>query len=103
VATFASIPQQRPNGGFDIVSADDHLVWRRPWLDGLTTLASVAGSAGGMKLATSVALPAVRHPVVLAKSGDDLLGQHAQGSDRLGQPLEIFSEEVRPHLRQASG
>ena len=54
--------------GFDMVSANDHLVWRRPWLDGLTSLASVVGSAGGMTLATSVALPAVRHPVVLAKA-----------------------------------
>jgi alkanesulfonate monooxygenase SsuD/methylene tetrahydromethanopterin reductase-like flavin-dependent oxidoreductase (luciferase family) len=54
--------------GFDMVSANDHLVWRRPWLDGLTTLASVVGSAGDMTLATSVALPAVRHPVVLAKA-----------------------------------
>jgi alkanesulfonate monooxygenase SsuD/methylene tetrahydromethanopterin reductase-like flavin-dependent oxidoreductase (luciferase family) len=54
--------------GFDMVSANDHLVWRRPWLDGLTALASVVGSAGGMTLATSVALPAVRHPVVLAKA-----------------------------------
>ena len=54
--------------GFDMVSANDHLVWRRPWLDGLTCLASVLGSAGDMKLATSVALPAVRHPVVLAKA-----------------------------------
>jgi len=54
--------------GFETVSANDHLVWRRPWLDGLTSLASVVGSAGGMKLATSVALPAVRHPVVLAKA-----------------------------------
>jgi alkanesulfonate monooxygenase SsuD/methylene tetrahydromethanopterin reductase-like flavin-dependent oxidoreductase (luciferase family) len=54
--------------GFGMVSANDHLVWRRPWLDGLTTLAAVAGSAGGMTLATSIALPAVRHPVVLAKA-----------------------------------
>ena len=54
--------------GFDMVSANDHLVWRRPWLDGLMSLASVAGSAGDMTLATSVALPAVRHPVVLAKA-----------------------------------
>jgi alkanesulfonate monooxygenase SsuD/methylene tetrahydromethanopterin reductase-like flavin-dependent oxidoreductase (luciferase family) len=54
--------------GFDMVSANDHLVWRRPWLDGLTSLASVSGSAGDMTLATSVALPAVRHPVVLAKA-----------------------------------
>jgi len=54
--------------GFEMVSANDHLVWRRPWLDGLMSLASVAGSAGDMTLATSVALPAVRHPVVLAKA-----------------------------------
>jgi alkanesulfonate monooxygenase SsuD/methylene tetrahydromethanopterin reductase-like flavin-dependent oxidoreductase (luciferase family) len=54
--------------GFDMVSANDHLVWRRSWLDGLTCLASVVGSAAGMQLATSVALPAVRHPVVLAKA-----------------------------------
>jgi alkanesulfonate monooxygenase SsuD/methylene tetrahydromethanopterin reductase-like flavin-dependent oxidoreductase (luciferase family) len=54
--------------GFTMVSANDHLVWRRPWLDGPTALASVAGSAGGMALATSIALPAVRHPVVLAKA-----------------------------------
>jgi alkanesulfonate monooxygenase SsuD/methylene tetrahydromethanopterin reductase-like flavin-dependent oxidoreductase (luciferase family) len=54
--------------GFTMVSANDHLVWRRPWLDGPTALASVAGSAGRMTLATSIALPAVRHPVVLAKA-----------------------------------
>jgi alkanesulfonate monooxygenase SsuD/methylene tetrahydromethanopterin reductase-like flavin-dependent oxidoreductase (luciferase family) len=54
--------------GFAMVSANDHLVWRTPWLDGLTSLASVLGWAGDMKLATSVALPAVRHPVVLAKA-----------------------------------
>ena len=54
--------------GFVMVSANDHLVWRRPWLDGPTSLASVLGSAGSMALATSVALPVVRHPVVLAKA-----------------------------------
>ena len=54
--------------GFDMVSVNDHLVWRRPWLDGLISLAGVSGSAGDMTLATSVALPAVRHPVVLAKA-----------------------------------
>jgi alkanesulfonate monooxygenase SsuD/methylene tetrahydromethanopterin reductase-like flavin-dependent oxidoreductase (luciferase family) len=54
--------------GFAMLCANDHLVWRRPWLDGPTALASVAGSAGGMALATSIALPAVRHPVVLAKA-----------------------------------
>jgi alkanesulfonate monooxygenase SsuD/methylene tetrahydromethanopterin reductase-like flavin-dependent oxidoreductase (luciferase family) len=54
--------------GFDTVSANDHLLWRRPWLDGLTALSAVVEHATGMTMATSVALPAVRHPVVLAKS-----------------------------------
>jgi alkanesulfonate monooxygenase SsuD/methylene tetrahydromethanopterin reductase-like flavin-dependent oxidoreductase (luciferase family) len=54
--------------GYDTVGANDHLVWRRPWLDGLTALAAVAGAASGMTLATTVALPTVRHPVVLAKA-----------------------------------
>ena len=26
--------------GFDTVSANDHLLWRRPWLDGLTALSA---------------------------------------------------------------
>jgi alkanesulfonate monooxygenase SsuD/methylene tetrahydromethanopterin reductase-like flavin-dependent oxidoreductase (luciferase family) len=54
--------------GFHTLAANDHVLWRRPWLDGPTALASVVGEAGGMRLATSVALPAVRHPVVLAKA-----------------------------------
>ncbi len=54
--------------GFDWVAANDHLVSRRPWLDGPTALAAVAGVAAGLTLATTVALPAVRHPVVLAKA-----------------------------------
>lgn len=54
--------------GFRTVSANDHIVWHRPWLDGPTTLASILGSADGMTLATSIALPTVRHPVVLAKA-----------------------------------
>jgi alkanesulfonate monooxygenase SsuD/methylene tetrahydromethanopterin reductase-like flavin-dependent oxidoreductase (luciferase family) len=54
--------------GYAALSANDHLVWRRPWLDGPTALAAVAGDAGQMALATSIALPVVRHPVVVAKT-----------------------------------
>lgn len=53
--------------GFTAVAANDHLVWRTPWLDGPTALAAVSGSTGRMRLVTSVALPVIRHPVVLAK------------------------------------
>ena len=63
--------------GFDTVSANDHLLWRRPWLDGLTALSAVVEHAAGMTMATSVALPAVRHPVVLAKSLATLAVLHA--------------------------
>jgi alkanesulfonate monooxygenase SsuD/methylene tetrahydromethanopterin reductase-like flavin-dependent oxidoreductase (luciferase family) len=54
--------------GFQALSANDHLVFGRPWLDGLTALAAVLSSAGRMALATTVALPVVRGPVALAKS-----------------------------------
>ena len=52
--------------GFDTVAGNDHLRWRRPWLDGLGALAAVAADAGPLTLATTVALPVVRHPAVLA-------------------------------------
>jgi probable F420-dependent oxidoreductase len=54
--------------GFQALSANDHLVFGRPWLDGLTALAAVLSSTGRMALATTVTLPVVRGPVALAKS-----------------------------------
>ena len=54
--------------GLAAVCANDHLAFHRPWLDGLTLLASVADRSGGMDLATTVALPSVRGPVQLAAS-----------------------------------
>lgn len=49
------------------LSANDHIVWRRPWLDGPTVLTSVMAHARSMTLATSICLVNVRHPVVVAK------------------------------------
>src|SRR5829696_1364280 len=54
--------------GFAAVSANDHLVFQTPWLDGPTALASVIGRSGGMALATTVSLPVLRGPVQLAKA-----------------------------------
>jgi alkanesulfonate monooxygenase SsuD/methylene tetrahydromethanopterin reductase-like flavin-dependent oxidoreductase (luciferase family) len=53
---------------FTTVAANDHLVWSHPWLDGTAALASVAVSAGDMALATSITLPVIRHPAVVAKT-----------------------------------
>lgn len=54
--------------GFDTLAANDHMVFKVPWLDGPTALASVIGSSGTMTLATTVSLPVVRGPVPLAKT-----------------------------------
>src|ERR671921_449756 len=54
--------------GFRAISANDHLIFPRPWLDGPTALATILVRTGQMALATMVALPIVRGPVALAKS-----------------------------------
>jgi len=56
------------NEDFQAISAKDHLVFGRPWLDGPTALAAVLSHTGQMALATTVALPVVRGLVALAKS-----------------------------------
>src|SRR5215204_4785457 len=54
--------------GYGAITANDHLVFQRPWLDGLVALASVLDRAGDLTVATTVALPVVRGPVVLART-----------------------------------
>jgi len=54
--------------GFEAVSVNDHQQFRRPWLDGPTTLASVLAATGEMDVATTIALAVVRGPIPLAKS-----------------------------------
>jgi alkanesulfonate monooxygenase SsuD/methylene tetrahydromethanopterin reductase-like flavin-dependent oxidoreductase (luciferase family) len=54
--------------GFSALSANDHMVFSVPWLDGPTALAAVIGHSGTMTLATTVSLPVIRGPVPLAKT-----------------------------------
>src|SRR5215207_6538541 len=53
--------------GFSAVSANDHLVFQTPWLDGPTAIASMIERSGEMTLATTVSLAVLRGPVPLAK------------------------------------
>jgi alkanesulfonate monooxygenase SsuD/methylene tetrahydromethanopterin reductase-like flavin-dependent oxidoreductase (luciferase family) len=55
-------------GGFAAVSANDHLLFATPWLDGLAALAAAVERSGSMTLATTVALVVVRGPAPLAKA-----------------------------------
>ena len=54
--------------GFDTITANDHLVYGRPWLDGPVALAAILSAAPRMRLMTSVSLPVVRGPIALAKA-----------------------------------
>jgi alkanesulfonate monooxygenase SsuD/methylene tetrahydromethanopterin reductase-like flavin-dependent oxidoreductase (luciferase family) len=54
--------------GFRALSANDHMVFSKPWLDGPTALAAILSHSGHMDLATTVSLPVVRGPIPLAKT-----------------------------------
>jgi alkanesulfonate monooxygenase SsuD/methylene tetrahydromethanopterin reductase-like flavin-dependent oxidoreductase (luciferase family) len=54
--------------GFAAISANDHLLFRTPWLDGPTALAAVVERSATMELATTVALVPLRGPAQLAKT-----------------------------------
>jgi alkanesulfonate monooxygenase SsuD/methylene tetrahydromethanopterin reductase-like flavin-dependent oxidoreductase (luciferase family) len=77
--------------GFTMLSANDHLVFAVPWLDGPTALAAMIEHSGTMTLATTIALAGVRGPVPLAKtlgaidrlSGGRMLVAVGPGSSRL--------------------
>jgi alkanesulfonate monooxygenase SsuD/methylene tetrahydromethanopterin reductase-like flavin-dependent oxidoreductase (luciferase family) len=54
--------------GLAAISANDHFLFRTPWLDGPTALAAVVERSGVMELATTVSLVSLRGPVALAKT-----------------------------------
>jgi alkanesulfonate monooxygenase SsuD/methylene tetrahydromethanopterin reductase-like flavin-dependent oxidoreductase (luciferase family) len=56
------------DSGFSAISANDHLVFQRPWLDGIVTLASVLERTRDLTLATTIALPVVRGTAAVAKA-----------------------------------
>jgi alkanesulfonate monooxygenase SsuD/methylene tetrahydromethanopterin reductase-like flavin-dependent oxidoreductase (luciferase family) len=58
--------------GFGAISANDHLVFQRPWLDGLVALASVLDRTDDLTVATTISLPVVRGPVPLARTASAL-------------------------------
>ena len=54
--------------GFWGVSANDHVIFSRPWVDGPTALAMSIPSSGELRLCTTIALPTIRGPLPLAKT-----------------------------------
>lgn len=66
--SFAGYVDTAREAGFRAISANDHLMFQRPWLDGIVALSSVAERSAGLTLATTVTLPVVRGPVAVAKA-----------------------------------
>ncbi len=108
------------DSGFSAISANDHLVFERPWLDGLVALSSVIHRTGDMMLATTISLPVVRNPLALAKQaaaidilsgGRLVLGVGPGSSNRdfalVGLPFEErwkrFDEAIRVLRSQLCG
>jgi alkanesulfonate monooxygenase SsuD/methylene tetrahydromethanopterin reductase-like flavin-dependent oxidoreductase (luciferase family) len=50
------------------ISANDHVIFSRPWLDGPTALAMAIPHSGDLRLCTTIALPTIRGPLPLAKT-----------------------------------
>jgi alkanesulfonate monooxygenase SsuD/methylene tetrahydromethanopterin reductase-like flavin-dependent oxidoreductase (luciferase family) len=66
--------------GYEALSANDHLVYPRPWLDGPTALAATIADSADMTIATTVCNPVVRGPVQTAKM---LAALHALSGGRM--------------------
>jgi alkanesulfonate monooxygenase SsuD/methylene tetrahydromethanopterin reductase-like flavin-dependent oxidoreductase (luciferase family) len=49
--------------GFAFVSANDHIVFRNPWLDGPMCLAAICAGTSRVRLATTSLIQALRQPV----------------------------------------
>jgi alkanesulfonate monooxygenase SsuD/methylene tetrahydromethanopterin reductase-like flavin-dependent oxidoreductase (luciferase family) len=50
------------------LSANDHVIFSRPWVDGPTALAMAIPHSGELRLCTTIALPTIRGPLPLAKT-----------------------------------
>ncbi len=120
--TLTSYARRAGQLGFRVIAANDHLVFARPWLDGIVALANVVEASGDLTLATTAAVPVVRGPAALAKaaaaldlvSGGRLVLGVGPGSSRIdhelaGRPFEErwprFDEAVRvlrAHLKDGS-
>jgi alkanesulfonate monooxygenase SsuD/methylene tetrahydromethanopterin reductase-like flavin-dependent oxidoreductase (luciferase family) len=54
--------------GFWGISANDHVIFSRPWVDGPSALAMAIPHSGDMRVCTTISLPTIRGPMPLAKT-----------------------------------
>jgi len=97
--------------GYSYLTANDHLLFARPWLDGPTALAAVVDRTEGMTIATTVCLPVIRGPVQAAKTlaaldvlsgGRLVVGVSAGSSARDYEAVGVPFEERWPRFEEAT-
>ena len=97
--------------GYTALSANDHLLFRTPWLDGPTALAAVVDLTEQMTVATTVCLPVIRGPVQAAKTlaaldvlsgGRLVVGISAGSSARDYAAVGIPFDERWPRFEEAA-
>jgi alkanesulfonate monooxygenase SsuD/methylene tetrahydromethanopterin reductase-like flavin-dependent oxidoreductase (luciferase family) len=66
--------------GFWGISANDHVIFSRPWIDGPSALAMAIPESGEMRVCTTISLPTIRGPMPLAKT---LISLNALADGRL--------------------
>ncbi len=110
LAAMTDYARQAAELGFAWLSANDHVVYGRPWLDGPVALAAVLPVTGSMTLATTVALPVVRGPGPLAKAmaaidllsgGRLVVGVGPGSSERDYRAMGVPWEERWPRFEEA--
>lgn len=98
--------------GFWGVSANDHVVFSRPWMDGPTALATAIPESGDLRLCTTIALPTIRGPLQLAKTlisldqlsdGRLVAGVGPGSSSRDYAAAGVPFEERWPRFEEAAG
>jgi alkanesulfonate monooxygenase SsuD/methylene tetrahydromethanopterin reductase-like flavin-dependent oxidoreductase (luciferase family) len=67
-SSLASYTDAARDLGYHAITANDHLVYQRPWLDGIVALSSVVERSGDLRLHTTISIAAVRGPASLAKA-----------------------------------
>ena len=96
--------------GLTWLTSNDHLVYKRPWLDGPVALSSILPAIGTMTAATTIALPVVRGPGPLAKAlaaidrlsgGKLVVGVGPGSSERDYRAVGVAWEERWPRFEEA--
>jgi alkanesulfonate monooxygenase SsuD/methylene tetrahydromethanopterin reductase-like flavin-dependent oxidoreductase (luciferase family) len=110
LASLAAYASTADRLGFRWLTSNDHLVYAKPWLDGLVALASVLPAAGDMTVGTTIALPVVRGPGPLAKAlaaidrlsgGRLVVGLGPGSSERDYRAVGLAWEERWPRFEEA--